>query len=65
MKSSKERDAHKMKPRPSNPATQKRGTKNRSAFINSVLGKQKKKNFERYTCLLFFVVFASSHALPS
>ena len=43
MKSSKERDAHKMKPRASDPATQKRGTQNRSAFINSVLGKQKKR----------------------
>jgi hypothetical protein len=54
-----------MKYRTSNPATQKRGPQNLSAFINSVLGKQKKENFEHYKCLLVFVVFLSSHALPS
>jgi hypothetical protein len=45
-----------MKPRASNPATQKRGTQNRSAFINCVLGKQKKENYEHYIRLLVFVV---------
>jgi len=45
MKSSKERDAHKMKRRASNPDTQKRGTQNLSVFINSVLGKKKEREF--------------------
>jgi hypothetical protein len=43
MKSSKERDGHTRKPRASDPAIQKTGTQNCSAFINSVLGKKGKR----------------------